>query len=96
MKILRDWMLVVFCISKTSWIACIEFDHWKSIFWHNEIIWFFFPLSYHVFFFYKSYRFLIDPTRLVDKGGLASLYGMVWAICMWYGDNGGFGCAIIC
>ena len=49
-----------------------------------------------MFFFYKSYRFLIDPTRLVDKGGLASLYGMVWAICMWYGDNGGFGCAIIC
>ena len=49
-----------------------------------------------MFFLYKSYRFLTDPTRLVDKGGLASLYGMVWAICMWYGDNGGFGCAIIC
>ena len=27
-------------------------------------------------------RFLIMPVRLVLEGGLANLYGMVWATCM--------------
>ena len=38
----------------------------------------------HIVFRFYEYvcRFLIMPVRLVVEGGLASLYGMVWATCM--------------
>lgn len=32
--------------------------------------------------FMNVFRFRIIPMRLVVEGGIANLYGMVWAICI--------------
>ena len=48
-----------------------------------------------VFFSYKCFRLYLILVKWVVEGNLASLYGMVWVMCiMWYWGDGGFGCAI--